>query len=153
MDEFQKGEIDKSAAVTLASMPEEDQDQALSQGRKTDKELKAYKKEVLEPTSNEILTAYDELDIREIDCPDRKETCKKLIERYGKSHLGQTSDTINISCTPKTITIINGLSSFSDMHKNGLSNTNFYLFFRLTTIYFFKKHVHIRLLYIFLHIF
>ena len=48
---------------------------------------------------------------------------------------------------------INGLSSFSDMHKNGLSNTNFYLFFRLTTIYFFKKHVHIRLLYIFLHIF
>lgn len=105
MDEFQKGEIDKSAAVTLASMPEEDQDQALSQGRKTDKELKAYKKEVLEPTSNEILTAYDELDIREIDCPDRKETCKKLIERYGKSHLGQTSDTINISCTPKTITI------------------------------------------------
>ena len=105
MDEFQKGEIDKSAAVTLASMPEEDQNQALSQGRKTDKELKAYKKEVLEPTSNEILTAYDELDIREIDCPDRKETCKKLIERYGKSHLGQTSDTINISCTPKTITI------------------------------------------------
>lgn len=105
MDEFQKGEIDKSAAVTLASMPEENQNQALSQGRKTDKELKAYKKEVLEPTSNEIRTAYDELDIREIDCPDRKETCKKLIERYGKSHLGQTSDTINISCTPKTITI------------------------------------------------
>ena len=44
MDEFQKGDIDKSAAVTLASMPEENQNQALSQGRKTDKELKAYKK-------------------------------------------------------------------------------------------------------------
>lgn len=105
MDEFQKGEIDKSAAVTLASMPEEDQDQALSQGRKTDKELKAYKKEVLEPTSNEILTAYDELDIREIDCPDRKETCERLINEFGKSYCAMHTSRIDIDCTPKKISI------------------------------------------------
>ena len=107
MEEFQKGEIDKSAAVTLASMPEETQNMALEEGHKTDKELKAYKKKVLEPTSNEILTAYNELDIKEIDSPDRKETCKKLIENYGKSRMGLHTTAIDIDCTSKTI-IING---------------------------------------------
>lgn len=107
MEEFQKGEIDKSAAVTLASMPEETQNMALEEGHKTDKELKAYKKKVLEPTSNEILTAYNELDIKEIDSPDRKETCKKLIENYGKSRMGLHIPEIDIDCTSKTI-IING---------------------------------------------
>lgn len=107
MEEFQKGEIDKSAAVTLASMPEETQNMVLEEGHKTDKELKAYKKKVLEPTSNEILTAYNELDIKEIDSPDRKETCKKLIENYGKSRMGLHTTAIDIDCTSKTI-IING---------------------------------------------
>lgn len=107
MEEFQKGEIDKSAAVTLASMPEETQNMALEEGHKTDKELKAYKKKVLEPTSNEILTAYNELEIKEIDSPDRKETCKKLIENYGKSRMGLHTPAIDIDCTSKTI-IING---------------------------------------------
>ena len=107
MEEFQKGEIDKSAAVTLASMPEETQNMALEEGHKTDKELKAYKKKVLEPTSNEILTAYNELDIKKIDSPDRKETCKKLIEKYGKSRMGLHIAAIDIDCTSKTI-IING---------------------------------------------
>ena len=45
MEAFEKGEIDKSAAVTLASMPEEKQNQALAIGCKTDKALKKYKKE------------------------------------------------------------------------------------------------------------
>lgn len=107
MDEFERGEIDKSAAVTLASMPEENQNQALAKGFKTDKKLKAYKKEVLEPTSNEILTAYDELEIKEIDSPDRKETCKKMIKEYGKLYADIHSDKIDISCTPKKI-MING---------------------------------------------
>lgn len=58
MNEFEKGEIDKSAAVTLASMSEENQIQALSRGCKTDKELKSYKAEFLNPTTNEIITAW-----------------------------------------------------------------------------------------------
>lgn len=107
MEEFQKGEIDKSAAVTLASMPEETQNMALEEGHKTDKELKAYKKKVLEPTSNEILTAYNELDIKEIDSPDRKETYKRLIENYGKSRRGLHIAAIDIDCTSKTIIINN----------------------------------------------
>lgn len=107
MEEFQKGEIDKSAAVTLASMPEETQNMALEEGHKTDKELKAYKKKVLEPTSNEILTAYNELNIKEIDSPDRKETYKKLIENYGKPRRGLHTDAIDIDCTSKTIIINN----------------------------------------------
>ena len=87
MEAFEKGEIDKSAAVTLASMPEEKQNQALAIGCKTDKALKKYKKEVLEPTSNEILTAYDELGMKEYDCPDRKETSKKLIQKLSLIHI------------------------------------------------------------------
>lgn len=105
MEEFEKGEIDKSAAVTLASMPEENQNKALAEGHKTDKELKAYKKKVLEPTSNEVLTAYNELGIKEFDTPDRKETCKKLIEKFGKTRMGLHIDTIDIDCTPKAIII------------------------------------------------
>lgn len=105
MEAFEKGEIDKSAAVTLASMPEKKQNQALAKGYKTDKALKKYKKEVLEPTSNEILTAYEELGIKEYDCPDRKETCKKLIQKLGKTHAGISNNGIDIECTPKTIAI------------------------------------------------
>lgn len=105
MEALKKGEIDKSAAVTLASMPEKKQNQALARGYKTDKALKKYKKEVLEPTSNEILTAYDELGIKEYDCPDRKETGKKLIQKLGKTHTGISNSRIDVGCTPKTITI------------------------------------------------
>lgn len=105
MEALKKGEIDKSAAVTLASMPEKKQNQALARGYKTDKALKKYKKEVLEPTSNEILTAYDELGIKEYDCPDRKETGKKLIQKFGKTHTGISNSRIDVGCTPKTITI------------------------------------------------
>lgn len=105
MEAFEKGEIDKPAAVTLASMPEEKQNQALAIGCKTDKALKKYKKEVLEPTSNEILTAYDELGMKEYDCPDRKETSKKLIQKLGKRHAGISNSRIDIECTPKTIII------------------------------------------------
>lgn len=86
MNEFEKGEIDKSAAVTLASMSEENQIQALSRGCKTDKELKSYKEEFLNPTTNEIITAYEVLGIKEIDDLDRKKTCRKMIEKYGKSY-------------------------------------------------------------------
>lgn len=105
MNEFEKGEIDKSAAVTLASMSEENQIQALSRGCKTDKELKSYKAEFLNPTTNEIITAYEVLGIKEIDDLDRKKICRKMIEKYGKSYTSVHSDRINIDCTPKKITI------------------------------------------------
>lgn len=105
MNEFEKGEIDKSAAVTLASMSEENQIQALSRGCKTDKELKSYKAEFLNPTTNEIITAYEVLGIKEIDDLDRKKICRKMIEKYGKSYTSVHSDRIDIECTPKKITI------------------------------------------------
>lgn len=105
MHEFEKGEIDKSAAVTLASMSENDQIQALASGCKTDKDLKNYKAEVLTPTIDEIIAAYDELGIKEIDDSDRKITCRKMIEKYGKSYTRLHSDGISIECTPKKITI------------------------------------------------
>lgn len=105
MDAFENGEIDKSAAVTLAGMPKENQVQALTKGCKTDKELKAYKKQMLMPTSNEILTAYDELNIKEIDSSDRKETCERLINEFGKSYCGMHTSRIDIDCIPKKISI------------------------------------------------
>lgn len=105
MHEFEKGEIDKSAAVTLASMSENDQIQALASGYKTDKDLKNYKAEVLTPTIDEIIAAYDELGIKEIDDSDRKITCRKMIEKYGKSYTSLHSDGISIECTSKKITI------------------------------------------------
>ena len=105
MHEFEKGEIDKSAAVTLASMSENDQIQALASGCKTDKDLKNYKAEVLTPTIDKIITVYEVLGIKEIDDLDRKKICRKMIEKYGKSYTSVHSDRIDIDCTPKKITI------------------------------------------------
>ena len=86
-------------------MSEENQIQALSRGCKTDKELKSYKAEFLNPTTNEIITAYEVLGIKEIDDLDRKKICRKMIEKYGKSYTSLHSDGISIECTPKKITI------------------------------------------------
>lgn len=50
MESFEKGEIDKSAAVTLASVPEEQQEEILENGLKTRKEIRTYlQKQVREP--------------------------------------------------------------------------------------------------------
>ena len=59
MEAFKDGRLDKSAAVTLASMPEKDQDEIIEQGLTKREEIKGYMLEknqtqqVVEPTQND----------------------------------------------------------------------------------------------------
>lgn len=103
---FREGKIEKSAAVTLSKMPEEEQERALDQGITTDVALKQYTKEMLEPTRKEIIASYEVLDLREdYDEEDRREVVRKLILKMGKSYSGLWIENIRIECSPKYITI------------------------------------------------
>lgn len=85
MEAFKEGRIEKSAAVTLAGMPEEIQSHALGLGITTDTALKEYKKENLEPSGWEILLAYEFLHIAKHDEADRKKVVEKLSAYYPKN--------------------------------------------------------------------
>lgn len=105
---FQEGKIEKSAAVTLSKMPEEEQEKALEKGITTDVALKQYTKEMLEPTEQEIIDSYNALDLKEdYDQEDRKKVVRKLISDMGKSHTNLWLEYIRIQCSPKYI-VING---------------------------------------------
>lgn len=105
MEAFKNGKVEKSAAVTLAGMTEEEQEVVLDKGITTDKELKKYKKENLEPSANQILKSYTFLQVEKYDCPNRKVTIQKLADAYGKGHAGIHNSEIDIVCTPLTISL------------------------------------------------
>lgn len=57
MEAFKDGRLDKSAAVTLASMPEKDQDEIIEQGLTKREEIKGYmleKNQTQEPSADQI---------------------------------------------------------------------------------------------------
>lgn len=55
MESFKQGKLDKSAAVTLASMPEEKQEEALEQGLTKREDIKSYiSSQTKEPTEKQI---------------------------------------------------------------------------------------------------
>ena len=57
MEAFKDGRLDKSAAVTLASMPEKDQDEIIEQGLTKREEIKGYmleKNQAQEPSAEQI---------------------------------------------------------------------------------------------------
>lgn len=107
MKEFKNGTIDKSAAVTLASMPEEKQEQALKSGFKTNKQLKEYKKEGLELDEEELLRIYDTLKIEKFYEKEDEKLCRKLVDNHGNAYSCFTLQNPNmeIGCTPTEIII------------------------------------------------
>lgn len=109
MEEFEKGKIDKSAAVTLASMPEEQQNQALKQGYKKNKDLQKFKKEILEPSVEELVFVYEAMKIGKFYTSDNEALCERLVDSYGNAYsiFENKQSKIEIGCTPETI-ILNG---------------------------------------------
>ncbi len=105
MQTFKDGAIDKSAAVTLAGMPHEEQDKALSQGYVKDKDIKKYKQEQIEPTKEDVLAAYEAFHIKEFDEPDRKVVAARLTLEYGKSRSGGVINQLGYDCTSNHITL------------------------------------------------
>ncbi len=103
MQAFQKEEIEKSAAVTLASIPKEEQQRVLGQGIRKNEEIRQYVKENLEPTKEEIIESYDKFKIQDIDDPNREHVIKILSAKYRNA--GGCYQDFSYDGTAKHITI------------------------------------------------
>ena len=100
---FENGDIDKSAAVALARMDEEEQENLLNQGIRTNKEIKEYQKKHFEFSYNDVLSTFGILGLDEMDTGDRKELAKMAAESLGKAYFACTEDGYQITCTPEHI--------------------------------------------------
>lgn len=103
MEAFQEGKLDKSAAVTLAGLDENRQQEVLAAGVTTDTAIKTYIKENLEPTEAEIHALYDLLNIKESDQADRKRLIAELKKQ--KKNSGSVRDDIWWNCNATHITL------------------------------------------------
>lgn len=98
---FEKQEIDKSAAVALASLPAEEQKELLDKGNVTHTSVKEYKKSLQEPSLLMIIDVYKVLSPeRDTDRISYKEYLLKYCQHRGGSHHG-----ISYSCSPRGIKI------------------------------------------------
>lgn len=98
---FEKQEIDKSAAVALASLPAEEQKELLDKGNVTHTSVKEYKKTLQEPSLLMIIDVYKVLSPeRDTDRISYKEYLLKYCRHRGGSHHG-----ISYSCSPRGIKI------------------------------------------------
>lgn len=107
MEEFKKGKLDKSAAVTISRMPEEAQREVIEKGLTKDVDIKKFKEENLEPDAILIRVSYHILDIDEYDAShiSRDGLVKYLKEQYGQSFYGIIQGQVAIQCNKKHITI------------------------------------------------
>lgn len=98
---FEGGTINKTAALEMAALPEEEQNKLLDAGVTAQKDIKIYKEEMLEPAEEEIKLFY-EMYIKKHD-KNRDELKEYLIRTYGRCHSCGTGGAIDFSCTPKGI--------------------------------------------------
>lgn len=98
---FEGGTINKTAALEMAALPEEEQNKLLDAGVTAQKDIKIYKEEMLEPAEEEIKLFY-EMYIKKHD-KNRDELKEYLIKTYGRCHSCGTGGAIDFSCTPKGI--------------------------------------------------
>ena len=108
MESFAKGEIDKSAAVTLASIPSEQQEEILENGLKTRKEIKTYlQKQLKEPDKDTICRYY----YSHIDAACKalpvEQWAEYLKERNGRCHSGGTFGKGHFACSMRGIQLLN----------------------------------------------
>ena len=100
MEAFREGEMNKSAALEMSSLPEEEQDTLVEQGVTAQKDIQAYKGSK-EPSEDVIRLFYKEY-AKEYDT-DRSQLKEKLKEWFGKSHCGMSDGELNVTCTPRGI--------------------------------------------------
>ena len=107
MKKFEIGEIEKSAAVTLAKMPIESQKEVIQQGITQNVDIEKYRQENLEPNSVEIKVSFRLLDIAKYDksTVTRNALAKFLKGKFGHTSYSVTQGEFSISCTSKTIAI------------------------------------------------
>ena len=107
MEKFKEGEIEKSAALTLARLPEKMQKEVIEQGITKNVDIEEYKQKNLEPGAVEIRVSYRLLGIDEYDrsTVSRKALVKFLRGRYGSTSYEISQGEIRISCSDKSISI------------------------------------------------
>ena len=107
MDKFKEGELEKSAALTLARMSKESQIDVIGQGITKNVEIEKYKQENLEPDAVGIRVSYRLLKIDEYDrlTVSRKALVQYLKEKYGKTSFEISQGKIHILCSNKYINI------------------------------------------------
>ena len=107
MEKFKEGEIEKSAALTLARLPEKMQKEVIEQGITKNVDIEEYKQKNLEPGAVEIRVSYRLLGIDEYDrsTVSRKALVKFLKGRYGSTSYEISQGEIRISCSDKNISI------------------------------------------------
>ncbi|RGI83897.1 hypothetical protein [Anaerobutyricum hallii] len=107
MGKFKEGEIEKSAALTLARLPEKMQKEVIEQGITKNVDIEEYKQKNLEPGAVEIRVSYRLLGIDEYDrsTVSRKALVKFLRGRYGSTSYEISQGEIRISCSDKNISI------------------------------------------------
>lgn len=104
MTYFEGGKIDKSAAVTLASMPEEKQEEILDQGLRKREEIKSYAaKQIKEPSCKEVVTFFYQCGREELAGMDPADWAEILKENYGRPHSGRWNDWLRYDCSLRGI--------------------------------------------------
>lgn len=105
MELFKKEEIDKSAAVTLARMPEEQQEEVLDKGIRVNVEIQEYQAKNFEFSCNDVLATFGLLGLDKIDTDDRKGLAKLAADSLGKGHFVCKEGGYVIKCTPEHISL------------------------------------------------
>lgn len=104
MTSFKEGKIDKSSAVILASMPEEQQEEILDRGLTKREEIKNYAAEQKkEPSCKEVVTFFYQCGRKELDGIDKTDWAEILKEKYGRSHCGHQSEWLHYDCSLRGI--------------------------------------------------
>lgn len=104
MDYFKTGKIDKSAAVTLASLPEEKQEAVLSQGLTSRGEIKTYTEStVREPSKDEILTFWEKGCKKHLQNQNPSKWAEILKTTYGKTHMYSSNNYYRLNTSPRGI--------------------------------------------------
>lgn len=102
---FENGSLKKSAAMEMAALPEETQEQLIDQGITAQKDIKAYKEAALEPSEKEIRLFYNNY-VKEYD-QKRGELKEWLVDFLGKGHTCGAGGAISYQCSPRGIRLNN----------------------------------------------
>lgn len=108
---LEKGHINKSAALALASLPEEKQEELIMDGKTTMKEIEEHKeasKPKREPEPRQVRIFYD-LFLKDADrrFNSSKELREYLMSHFAKSYRGGCEAGISYDCSPKGIIVCN----------------------------------------------
>ena len=104
MQSFKEGRIDKSAAVTLASMSEDKQEEVLEQGLTKREEIKSYTdKQKKEPSYEDVMAFYYLCGREDLSGTGKEDWAEILKKNYGRTRSGYRSESLHYDCGPRGI--------------------------------------------------